>query len=303
MATTKATKPTAPKPTAIPLDHPVNSKITVTLTDLTPEVAEKWLSRNTLNRNVRQAKVREFAADMRNGKWHTDGDAIRFDWNGVMQNGQHRCLAVLESGVTIRVVVMKGLDPQARTVMDTGSKRSAADALKFAGFNYDTNMLAAVARIADARDSGYLKTALATHIPPLSHSDVIAWAELNPEVDHAIGLARRTSKSIGITPAVWAYCLYELEKIDGPAAVEFATSIADFRTGGKGDPRYSVIQVFRSAEAGRRRRPGVAEAIYVVFRAWNAWVTGKSLSQVIAGSPSTGGNDIPRPVTPTREVA
>jgi len=99
-----------------------------------------------------------------------------------MIDGQHRCEAVIESGETIRMLVVKGLGPRSREVIDTGAKRTGGDALRFAGFAQDPTVLAAAARIADARENGYLRTAMATNIPPPSNSDIIAWAELNPDV-------------------------------------------------------------------------------------------------------------------------
>ena len=280
--------------------RPINVKVTHTLVDLTPELAEKWLGHNVGNRNLRRQKVQQYARDMREGNWHTSGQAIQFDWNGRLVDGQHRLEAVIESGVTIEVLVVKGLDPRAREVIDTGAKRTASDALKFAGHTQDATLLAAVARIADARENGYLRTAMATSVPQLSNSDVIAWVELNPEVGSAVLLSRRTGKAINIQPSVWAYCLYELQKVDVGKANEFAESIADMRLDGKGDPRKTLLDIFHRAATGQRRKPGVAEAIYIVFRAWNAWATGQQLTQIIPGKSDTGGNEIPKPLPASR---
>ena len=280
--------------------RPINVKVTHSLVDLNPELAEKWLGHNVGNRNLRRQKVQQYARDMREGNWHTSGQAIQFDWNGRLVDGQHRLEAVIESGVTIEVLVVKGLDPRAREVIDTGAKRTASDALKFAGHTQDATLLAAVARIADARENGYLRTAMATSVPQLSNSDVIAWVELNPEVGSAVLLSRRTGKAINIQPSVWAYCLYELQKVDVGKANEFAESIADMRLEGKGDPRKVLLDIFHRAATGQRRKPGVAEAIYIVFRAWNAWATGQQLTQIIPGKSDTGGNEIPKPLPASR---
>lgn len=274
--------------------------VTHELVELTPSLAEQWLGHNLGNRNLRRQKVQQYAQDMRSGNWQTSGQAIQFDWDGRLIDGQHRCEAVIESGVTVRVLVVRGLDPKAREVIDTGAKRTGGDALRFAGFTQDPTVMAAVARIADARENGFLRTAMATSIPTLSNSDIIAWAELNPDVASAIALARRTGKSINIQPSVWAYCLYELEKVGANAAVEFAESIADMRLDGKGDPRRVLLEIFHRAATGQRRKPGIAESIYIVFRAWNAWATGQALNQIVPGKSNTEGNEIPKLVDANR---
>lgn len=270
------------------------AKLTHTIADITPETAAKWLGQNIGNRNLRRQKVLQYARDMREGNWQLSGQAIQFDWNGRLIDGQHRLEAVIESGATIQALVVKGLDPKSREVIDTGAKRSASDALKFAGHTSDPTLLAAVARLADARENGYLRTAMATNMPSLSNADVIAWAERNPRALGALSLARRTYKAINIQPSVWAYCLYEIQKLSEAGAIEFAESIADMRLDGRGDPRRVLLDIFHRAATGQRRKPEVAEAIYVVYRAWNAWAMGQHLNQIIPGKADSGGNEIPK---------
>jgi hypothetical protein len=285
---------------AVTLDHPINTKASEQWVDLTPTLAEKWLGQNHENRNLRSSKVRAFARDMRNGEWTTTGQPIQFDWNGNLIDGQHRCEAVIESGVTVRVLVVKGLDPKAKQVIDTGTKRTPADALKFSGYKHDLNATAAVARIAMGRDAGYLRTAFAGSAPNITNAETVSWVDVHPEVTNAVALARRTGKQIGIAPSPWAYCLWELQHINGAIAVEFATSMHEYRgLRGKGDPRVAMLTAFRNAQQGQRRIPQVAESIYIVFRAWNAWVANKSLVSVIPRDPNGKGNDIPKLIAPT----
>lgn len=285
---------------SVELNHPVNTKITNEWVDLTPDLAEKWLGRNHGNRNVRPLKVKSFARDMRNGNWGTTGEAIKFDWLGNMVDGQHRCEAVIESGSTIRVLVIRNLDPEVRQVIDTGSKRTPADAIRFAGITGNVNVMAAVARLALGRENGYLRTAMATTAPNITNQETVDWVLAHPEIAHAVAVSYRTGTSIGIPPSVWAYCLYEISKVNAPFAVEFATSTAEFRDlRGKGDPRNALLTTFRNAQLGKRRKPGNGETIYIVFRAWNAWVTNKSLTQIIPMSASGVGNDIPKVLAPT----
>lgn len=296
MATTKTT----PALTAVPIDHPINTKISEEWVDLTPTLAEKWLGQNHGNRNIRPRKVKIFARDMRNGAWLTDGSPIRFDWNGILMDGQHRCEAVIESGVTVRALVLRGLAPETREVMDTGTKRTPADALGFAGFDRDKNVAAAVARIAIARENGAIRTALSSNPDNITNTETVNWCREHEEVFHSISLARRTTKNIGIQASPWAYCLWVLQQIDGPSATEFADSMHEFRgLTGKGDPRAAMLTTFRNAQLGRRRVPSAAETIYIVFRAWNAWVSGKSLTVIIPRDGTGKGNEIPKPVAPS----
>ena len=111
---------------------------------LTPELAAKWLE--TMPEYQRQAAkytVDTYATDMMDNRWvEGTGDFIRFNTKGQMIDGQHRCLAVIRSGVTINVDVLEGLSDKVYFVLDKGKKRTVADTV--GGKN--SNARAAVAK-------------------------------------------------------------------------------------------------------------------------------------------------------------
>ena len=67
---------------------------------VTPEMASQWLRSNTANRKPSQAAVKRWAEIMKAHSWKLCSDAIAFDVNGVLINGQYRLMAVIESGMT-----------------------------------------------------------------------------------------------------------------------------------------------------------------------------------------------------------
>lgn len=281
----------------ITLDHPINSKITHDYVDVTPEVAEKWLQRNTNNRNPKKLAISSYARDMRNGRWRTTGEAIQFDWNGNMIDGQNRCHAVIDSGITIRALVVRGLAPETQFTIDQGAKRTAGDALGFTGLKGNLVLVAAAARIASARENGFLRTATSMSFPSMTHDETVEWVSENPDIHPAVALATRVRSGIGATPSVLAYCILELERIDGPAAVEFFTSMAEFRTEGVRDPRVTLLRTFNNLRE-RRVKATVALQISYIFRAWNAWRQNKHMTSLPATTSSvkgTVGVQIPEP--------
>lgn len=65
---------------------------------LTPEMAKQLLETNDpRQRSINYAWAREIARDIENGRWDEGGDVdpIDINVNGYMQNGQHRCMAVI----------------------------------------------------------------------------------------------------------------------------------------------------------------------------------------------------------------
>jgi hypothetical protein len=97
------------------------------LVSVTPQLAAEWLSTNTDNRPIRKRQVEILAKDMKLGNWLLNSsDMIMIGSNSVLLNGQHRLSAVVESGVTVRMFVLFGAEPDA-TPIDRNIVRSWAD--------------------------------------------------------------------------------------------------------------------------------------------------------------------------------
>jgi len=108
-------------------------EITSEWLDVTPELAFKLLEANTHNRPLVQSRVERYARDMRAGQWRVNGDAVRFDINGILIDGQHRLWAVTESGVTLKMLVVRGLEPEAQDTIDQGKPRSIKEVFHLGG--------------------------------------------------------------------------------------------------------------------------------------------------------------------------
>lgn len=145
----------------------MNESTTTPKTELmlvTPAMAKLWLENNTVNRNVRKHSVAKHISRLRNGEWKTTHQGIAFASSGRLIDGQHRLLAILESGVSALMNVSTGFDEDTFDVLDCGDTRSAADRAKLDrrlvqvtrlamvlcyGGRYDTDLAANNRRMAD----------------------------------------------------------------------------------------------------------------------------------------------------------
>lgn len=109
-------------------------ELIIDIESVTPSLAKTYLSTNTKNRSVRLRKVASFAAMMASGQWLLTHQGIAFDMDGVLLDGQHRLMAVMESGKTVRMAVFRNVpdtkDIKAMAVIDTGTIRSNPDQLR-----------------------------------------------------------------------------------------------------------------------------------------------------------------------------
>lgn len=108
--------------------------------DVTPELAMRWLEKNTHNRPIRHTLVETYALTMKRGEWRLTPEPIAFCKPFVdpatlqkkpetLIEGQHRLWAVIESGVTCKFTVWFGCEPEEFTVIGQGSERTNGDIL------------------------------------------------------------------------------------------------------------------------------------------------------------------------------
>lgn len=250
-------------------------EVTVDIEEVTPERAKEWLeSTNTGNRRLRKNQVLALARDMADGNWLFTSDPIKFDWNGVLRDGQHRLAAIVESGKTIPLTVVRGLDPSSQAAMDIGSRRLAYDALKLRGVDGDMKNAAAIARSIFMFDKGRVPTHLETIRFVEEHEEELADAVSVSE------MVRRSGQLTGGSFYGSAYHL--LARIDRDQAGDFFEKLASGAELEKGSP---ILLLRKHLSKGLpfgfgRGAWHLRQNLSLVFYAWNAWRDGKELHQM-----------------------
>ena len=100
------------------------------LVDITPALAAGLLEKNSKNRSVSDPRVEVYARDMQAGRWRINNQGLALGADGELYDGQHRLLAVMQSGCTVRMLVVRGLPSDARGTIDQGRTRTVGDALR-----------------------------------------------------------------------------------------------------------------------------------------------------------------------------
>lgn len=115
---------------------------------ITPAEASEILAKhNTKNRKPNKRHINALALNMQNGTWRFNGDAIRFDCNGTLIDGQNRLFAVAKSGKPVLFKIVRGLDPKAILTIDIESKpRNLADLLHMDGIKDSRGVASIIVR-------------------------------------------------------------------------------------------------------------------------------------------------------------
>ena len=101
---------------------------------MTPGLAALiFINANNRNRDWRILRTESLARQMKNGEWKLNGQGIQFYTDGKLADGQHRTSACAISGVTVPMAVFYGMERDAITTIDCGTRRNAADAMHLDG--------------------------------------------------------------------------------------------------------------------------------------------------------------------------
>lgn len=100
---------------------------------VTPELAMVWLGKNIVNnRKIDTKKVADYAEDMTAGRWQLNSEAISFNVDGQLVDGQHRLKAVIKAGVPVDMYVTYDV-PNESVIFNRGRSRSIANVLQMKG--------------------------------------------------------------------------------------------------------------------------------------------------------------------------
>lgn len=121
--------------------------------NVTPEMAEYFLSINKDNRPVSHLTVDRYAKDMAAGRWSLNGEAIVVSDEGILNTGQHRALACIKANCAFPSLVVVGVKHDARHTDGQGLAKQAAHRLYMLGHS-EHDLLSKSASLLMALNSG-----------------------------------------------------------------------------------------------------------------------------------------------------
>jgi len=242
--------------------------------------ARELLATMRHNRKVTRTVVEDYARQMREGLWRSTSQGLIIDWNNQLMNGQHRLLAVVESGVTIEVDVTYGEDPENFMVLDKHRKRDLRDDLSIAGVEYpiETSRLYRVyLDIIQTKPDRYIAFGARTRWG-WKPETAIDWAKENQaKLIHVIQKCKqKQAKAILRPPAIMMALYYRFYELEPEHADEFfGELIKGCGTGAVGKLRDALEGLMM--ERVRGSSPPRYMWAALVIKAWNAYVQGKRL--------------------------
>jgi hypothetical protein len=240
-------------------------KITTIVADLTPALARVLMDRNEGNRKIYDGLVTSYARDMANDAWHLNGEPIIVSKDGLLNDGQHRCMAAIEAGRTVPVIFVFGVGRATRTTVDQGRVRTAGDFLAMGGHT-NTNVLSAVA--------GYIwQHANFNSLSPNSRNrptkgEIVGLIDTHPGIVKSVNKASVPGARTVGGYSMLAFCHWTFSRV---ANVSAADTFLEMLTGGAGLQNRDPILYVRNRLINERGRLRANDRAELIFKAWNSW--------------------------------
>lgn len=250
-----------------------------TVVTVTPAMAAYWLEHlNKGNRHLSAIVAGRYAEAMKAGRWKLTHQAIAFDSEGHILDGQHRLQAVVMADMPMQFWVIPNGDRDTFAVLDVGRRRQAGHLID----HPHRNMIAAAARYVGAID-GTLTTGVTSGVLAgrVSNDRVIEVVEMWPELKDLAGIASSCYKAGRISGSPHLAVLAQASRTQYRDRIpEWATGIIDGIGLNATDPRLHLRNRFMREKTARWSSSEAQRVLAygLIVTTWNYWATGRPMS-------------------------
>lgn len=257
-----------------------NKQIYSRIVTVTPQKAEYFLTKNVKNRNISEGKVTSYANAMMRGEWKDCVDTISFDINGNLQNGQHRLLAIVKSGITVNMVCVYNMPEDSFTAYDCGRRRNAGQLFAMKSVA-NGHMVAAMIQTVFVLRNGW-QTLKRTASDALTTQQIFDEYNDNADLyDNCATFVARIrnigERAFGVNSSFGGLRfflirdkMYSWQKVD-----EFFDSIISFET--SPNPTLNALRKWLLSNASTLKRDS-SYRLKILTKGFNAFVSGKKLT-------------------------
>ena len=249
---------------------------------ITPDIAQKMLEKNTINRKLNEHYVAQYAMEMSRGTFIGHVNIIIISRTGDLLDGQHRLAAIVRSKKSVEMLVMRNAPPDAMKVLDTGKNRTAGDVLHIEGVENADGIAAMIRFIIQIQRGQWSDASTRTTrgANAITHTDVSAFASENMDSlneSYAVGF----NKENKIFPkSIMSGFHYIIKGYNKNLANEFFEKLIygnDLSTG-------SPIRLFRDkliADLRSRKKMPIKDRLALFIKTWNFFKRNEKVQALI----------------------
>ncbi len=255
-------------------------------------LAEAVLELNTGNRRVNRRKVDQLVKQMQSGEFENTGEPVIISEDGIVNNGQHRLLAVVEADAVLDLDVRFGIPRKAFSKTDTGTSRSSADVLTIKGVKAG-NQVSSTIRLLILYRRG-LPESIREFV---SNDEVARGFDEWPDVEEIVTAvnAHAFPKAVKSTP-LYATAFMASHTPQKGKLERWLDAVATGLEVGRDSPAYQLRErLLRGIDAPIGTREGQLERFALMIKSWNLWAKNDSVTMREFRWTSEGKNAEPFP--------
>ncbi len=282
---------------------------TVTIENITPDLALKYLDTMPHNRRVRHNQVTELVVAMESDKFFSSIEPIHFDIHGKLRNGQHRMTAVIQSGKTVEMMVVRGASEDEIDAIDTGNRRNPGDLLALRHGVPDGDTAATALKHMWNMERGVRPQGggIGRAGRGLNNHEMGQYFLQHPNMVNSVAYINETpSLKRMASKGTMAFCHYAITNRCPDWAIELAETfwhnLARDIYHGNTDPIYRLRERLQKAKVAgiqnKKDRLNTTETCALIFKAWNFWIAGKDTTRLAWRIGGDIPEDFPKPNAP-----
>lgn len=252
---------------------------------VTPKLAQQLLTHNLDNRPISNNVLKGYTAEMKQGKWLVTNDNVSFDIHGNLSNGQHRLMAVANSGTIQIFNIQCGTPKEAFVKMDIAKQRSASDAVYISGVkkNYAT-LASAIKLLIYLQNGGFKNTGdKRVKYARINNEEVIEYLENKCEnrafLEEMCSISSRWAyKGKFLSSSTYAAFAYWFGLINRTKAIEFFELLSSGHSLEKGSPILALRNKLADSEMSKVAQIDMTQKVALIVKAWNYYRRGATVS-------------------------
>jgi len=239
------------------------------------ELAEAVLEHNTGNRRINKRKRTMLAQQMSDGQFENTGEPIIFSEEGILNNGQHRLLAVIDADAVIDLDVRFGIPRRMFTKTDTGTARTGGDVMTIRGVRHGSQISQAV-RLLVLYERGLPKSVREF----VSNDEINSAFERWQDIEQVVARTFQLNIPTAVRSTPLFATAYLASRSTGKSKLDawlgtLATGLPDSELG-RDDPSYQLRErLMRGIEAATRE--GLLERFALMIKSWNLYRKGETV--------------------------
>lgn len=228
--------------------------------------AEAVLTYNTANRRINRRKLDVLVQQMANGQFENTGEPVIISAEGVLNNGQHRLMAVVEADAVVEMDVRFGIPRRVFTKTDTGAPRTGGDVLTISGAAHGNAVSSAIRLLLLYRRG--LPDSIRQFVSNAEIASAYeAWSDIADVAQRV--QAYNFPKGVRSTPLLAA--AYLASRSPGKAKLDgWLHTLATGLDATRGNPAWQLRErLMHGIEAPIGTREGLLERLALMIKSWN----------------------------------